>query len=597
MKRLKPYFFSITALAVWLLCASGVQASWFIDERKFHISAHGQTACVDCHDHIQDLTFHPDPHLVDKKRIDFFRPEACLDCHDGVTDDLAEGLHGSKTVADRAKYRLCIRCHKPHFQRRLGENRMGTFKPGIPRHEQCGACHEPREALPAMSEEDEACMGCHRLSDPDDPQGTERISAFCLHCHGAGEEPARVATGRWVRPIHMDQYDSYPHADIGCTVCHPESPQYGHAEQQPGDCLDCHQRHHEKAAHDAHLIVACGACHLKGVTPVRETGTGRVVWKTDRKADRPQNHDMTLSDDQASCRRCHAGGNKVGAVDMVLPPKSILCMPCHAATFSVGDTVTVISLLVFLFGMVMLFSYWLSGSVPGAETGSVPAKLGRMAKNTLAVVFSTRFFPIVKTFFLDVLLQRGLYRRSPGRWFIHGLVFYPFLIRFTWGFVALCASRWAPDWGPAWSMIDKNHPVTGFLFDLTGIMVMLGIVLLFVYGALRDHEQAGELPRQDRKALCLMAGVVLVGFLLEGIRIGMTGRPPGSGYAFVGYAISFPVSYFPFLTAVYGVVWYAHAILTGAFIAYLPFSRLLHIIMAPLSLALNAVSESGHKTG
>jgi nitrate reductase gamma subunit len=30
-----------------------------------------------------------------------------------------------------------------------------------------------------------------------------------------------------------------------------------------------------------------------------------------------------------------------------------------------------------------------------------------------------------------------------------------------------------------------------------------------------------------------------------------------------------------------------HAILTGAFVAYLPFSRMFHMIMAPVSLAIN----------
>jgi nitrate reductase gamma subunit len=38
-------------------------------------------------------------------------------------------------------------------------------------------------------------------------------------------------------------------------------------------------------------------------------------------------------------------------------------------------------------------------------------------------------------------------------------------------------------------------------------------------------------------------------------------------------------------------VWYIHAILTGAFIAYLPFSRLMHIIIAPVVLAINAASD------
>jgi hypothetical protein len=38
-------------------------------------------------------------------------------------------------------------------------------------------------------------------------------------------------------------------------------------------------------------------------------------------------------------------------------------------------------------------------------------------------------------------------------------------------------------------------------------------------------------------------------------------------------------------------VWYLHAVLTGAFIVYLPFSRMLHMVMAPLVLAMNAANK------
>jgi nitrate reductase gamma subunit len=78
------------------------------------------------------------------------------------------------------------------------------------------------------------------------------------------------------------------------------------------------------------------------------------------------------------------------------------------------------------------------------------------------------------------------------------------------------------------------------------------------------------------------------------MRMAMTGSPDGAPYAFVGDAISRLLAGFE-LTGIYGYVWYLHAILTGAFIVYLPFSRMFHMIMAPISLAINATSEI-HKT-
>jgi len=126
---------------------------------------------------------------------------------------------------------------------------------------------------------------------------------------------------------------------------------------------------------------------------------------------------------------------------------------------------------------------------------------------------------------------------------------------------------------------------------VTGIMIILGVILAFIRGGLRQPSQLPGLPRQDRVALSLIAGIIVVGFILEGMRVSMTGHPHGAGYAFLGYRISMLFTETRGLTEAYGYLWYIHAILTGVFVAYLPFSRLLHIIVAPVVLAINAVYE------
>jgi hypothetical protein len=74
------------------------------------------------------------------------------------------------------------------------------------------------------------------------------------------------------------------------------------------------------------------------------------------------------------------------------------------------------------------------------------------------------------------------------------------------------------------------------------------------------------------------------------MRIALTGYPDGAGYAFLGYGIGHLFSLPRGLTEVYGFTWYIHAVLTGVFIAYIPFSRLLHVIIAPIVLPMQAVS-------
>jgi nitrate reductase gamma subunit len=297
---------------------------------------------------------------------------------------------------------------------------------------------------------------------------------------------------------------------------------------------------------------------------------------------------MVLPDDE-HCRLCHVAGNDIGAAAMVLPPKSVLCMPCHTATFSVGDTVTILTFIVFGLGMFGVLAYWFSGSVALSTATGPLQKLFSVMGDTVRHLFSARIFPIARVVFLDVLLQRRLFRLSRRRWLIHSLIFWSFLFRFAWGILGLVGSLWKPQWDAVWTLLDKNAPVTAFLFDLTGLMLMVGIVLAWLREAL-SQGPAG-VPKQDRLALALMGGIVGIGFLLEGMRIAMTGSPPGSEFAFLGYLLSGGFSGASWLTEAYGYAWYAHAILTGVFIAYVPFSRLLHVITAPIVLVMNQAHE------
>jgi nitrate reductase gamma subunit len=577
----------ITAFSISVLC-SQANASWLIDARKFHASVHGQISCQDCHGGVQDEDLHPDPEDIGKGGPACFRSDHCVACHGGVLESLKEGLHGTLEVQDPKAYGSCLECHDPHYQAAIGEE-AGRFDPLKPLHEQCGACHEPRSELPPFSPEDKTCMKCHRSTEPGGSEAAGKMATVCFHCHANQGRPAQQLTARDVPLINPDEYDSSPHAGVSCIICHPQATSTNHGMQNLGPCRQCHLRHDEKVAHDLHALVSCEACHLRQIQPVRDVESKRILWE--RKAEVGQVsriHDMISVYNSAECQRCHRAGNKVGAVAMVLPAKSILCMPCHAATFSVGDTTTLVALGIWVVGMALIVSYVFSGSLAGQYTGGFWARLAKVMLHALRTLFSSKVLLIIKALFLDVLLQRRLYRQSARRWFIHSLIFYPFVFRFVWGLVGLLGSLWKPDWSWIWSMLDKDHPLTAFLFDLTGIMIMFGLVFAFVRGRLNRVGEAPGQPKQDLVALALIAGIVVVGFILEGMRLAMTGYPRGSVYAFLGYAISQLFKNTSGVTVAYGYFWYVHAILTGGFIAYLPFSRLAHIIIAPFVVAVNA---------
>ena len=567
------------SLLLWVSVPS--EASWWINPKKFHASVHGQTPCRDCHDDVQKRALHPDPEQIGKGAGDFFEPDHCLVCHDEVTSGLEQGKHGSQKVQDPEKQKRCLDCHDPHDQAPIKEK--VSFGPSKPRHEQCGACHEEKRELPPLSAEDAACMACHRLILPEEIQAVERIQSTCFHCHAQLGTRAQILTGKKISLVNSEAYGKTPHSKVACVTCHPQATETGHGKNIHGDCRQCHLPYHdEKIAHDLHALVACGSCHLQGIRPERDLRSKHVVWKRAFKpGETSRVHQMVIRDDEASCRECHSAGNQVGAASMVLPAKSLICMPCHAGTFSVGDTTTILALIVFFVGLVMVFSYVLTGA---SSFSTLPGE-------AVGAVFSKKIGAILKTLFLDVLLQRRLYLQSPKRWLIHGLIFFAFAFRFVWGILALVGSLWTPEWTWVWPMLDKNSPVTAFLFDLSGVMIILGLLFAYLRGRKQHSDQIPDLPRQDVLALGLIAAIVVVGFLLEGMRIAMTGFPEGSCYAFLGCAISRLFSNASSLANGYGFIWYLHAVLTGAFIAYLPFSRLLHIIISPLVLLGRAVTQ------
>ncbi len=568
-------------------------ASWMINPARFHASVHGQTSCRDCHENIADKDLHPDPNQVTKSARDFFHADHCLGCHDSVMDDLEGGTHGVLKVRAGENYQDCMRCHEPHYQTQGIESQGTGYDPQKPVWNQCGVCHEARDALPSLSEEDAGCMTCHGSMAAESPEEIERINGFCLHCHGRSGTRAQAITEEFVPLIDEASHESTAHAAVACTTCHREAASYTHDVQQPQDCSQCHLPHHEKTAGSAHMSVSCQSCHLKGVRAVRDDESNCILWERERAADgRSIVHEMVRFDTGTACQRCHFAGNLLGAPSMALPAKSVICMPCHTATFSVGDAITIVSLVIFLLGLVLFFSLYLSGSLPGTGVGNSVGRLFRLLGGAVRCVFSGRIVWIIRSLFWDVLLQRRLYRVSPRRWMIHAPIFYGFVFRFFWGLIALLGSLCKPEWPVVWHLVNKDYPVTGFLYDLTGAMILVGVGLAFARGLINRKGRAPGLPEQDRLALGMIGGIVTIGFILEGMRIALNGYPTGSEYSIFGYGIGLLFSSPRGLVEVYGFVWYIHAALTGAFIAYIPFSRLLHIIMAPVVLAMNACKGS-----
>ena len=131
------------------------------------------------------------------------------------------------------------------------------------------------------------------------------------------------------------------------------------------------------------------------------------------------------------------------------------------------------------------------------------------------------------------------------------------------------------------------------LFGLAAI-VGVGIALVRRYGAKPDRLLKPRLADSYGVLLALFLVILLTGFLIEGLRIAATNDPwgrwsPGgwlSSLPFVGFGESQ-------LATVHRLLWWFHAIVAFAFIAYLPYSISLHMLAAPANILLRSRERSG----
>ena len=387
-------------------------------------------------------------------------------------------------------------------------------------------------------------------------------SVSCLDCHSYIKEI----------PDHPLVEDS----NVSCMGCHDISSAFTPGRRNKVKCLNCHSRHHEKIANDAHINVPCKACHLAGIKPVKEMENNLPVWLYEPMATGGYDPHRFISEKEKICSRCHYYGNNLSVSDNVLPAKSIICMPCHASTFSVGDIPSAAAIIIFLIGILSIVFMWFSA--------------GKSYRKNEGFKI-TRFISIADALIFDILFQRRLLQISKKRWFIHEMIFLPFLFRFLWGIIALVFSLFKPEWNITWVMLDKNNPVTGLIFDITGIIILMGGVLM-VFEKKRDKNIRSfkNLPKSNVLVNLLLGGMIITGFIVEGARIAMTGCPAGSEFSFVGFWISRFFSGYH-LNGLFAYLWYLHAVITAAFIACLPFSRMFHIFTAPLSLLLRGEAK------
>jgi len=304
------------------------------------------------------------------------------------------------------------------------------------------------------------------------------------------------------------------------------------------------------------------------------------------------------------------------------------------------------SLIIFGIGLLYRISSWFRRDIGiyAREKGSF-ARVGAAFQGILGTLFSEKIVILLKVFFLDVLFQRRVLKEDVLRWVMHMLIY--------WGFMLLLLMHALDGLITQRLFSDYASTLNPFMFlrDLFGFMVIVGIAIALVRRFILKVPRL-RTDAMDYYAIVILAVIMLSGIFLEGTKITSHTRyqemveeysdaddeeearalesywvkrfqvvsPTVKGpfdeevlekgaelhelsceachsvpaWAFTGYAAALAEK--PFALALdrarmTTVLWTIHFLACFIGLAYLPFSKMMHIIASPISLLANAVME------
>ena len=303
-----------------------------------------------------------------------------------------------------------------------------------------------------------------------------------------------------------------------------------------------------------------------------------------------------------------------------------------------------IALTIFLLGLGYKFATWFFRNISDEPVGiNFLNRLQAAAGGTIRTLFSSKIVELLKALLLDVLFQLRVYQEDRLRWLAHMLVFYGFmLLLLMHALQSIVTANLFSDYYPT---LNPFY----FLRDLFGVMVLVGVALMVARRYISTPRRLRTNSR-DHIAIALVAGILLSGFVLEGLKITSYGefermvedyaglddedeiaalkalwiREYGlvaahepeeleeadmevgrevhelncadchahAGTAFASYGVAKLISPLAIWLDQAGAVsflWHFHFILCFAALAYLPFSKMFHLVATPISLIINRV--------
>jgi len=233
--------------------------------------------------------------------------------------------------------------------------------------------------------------------------------------------------------------------------------------------------------------------------------------------------------------------------------------------------------VIFMYGFCLRLRVWKKGQ---------PLKKQEPDKSCLKASASrTSVLRRIKYLLVDGLGQRKVWK-DDYQGLLHPVIFWGFIFLFLGTLaVALQAHLGLP-------LLQGNfYLILSLLLDVFGLLAVAGVLLAL--GRRTIFKPACLNTPDDFVILFFLLIILISGFVLESLRIAAT-RDPWAAWSPVGQAGAafFAAWGMEEMIRVYQAFWWGHLVLAFLFIAYLPYSKLLHLFTAPVSLFLRNTSDA-----
>ena len=222
------------------------------------------------------------------------------------------------------------------------------------------------------------------------------------------------------------------------------------------------------------------------------------------------------------------------------------------------DTALYMALAIFGVGLIYKVSGWFRFSVDmqnRSESTPAPSRIQTALRGVFTTLFSQKLFILARVFVSDVLLQMRICKEDIIRWLMHMLIFVGFMfLLFTHALDKIIVT----------SLFDRYY------LDLNPYLIVAGLMVLAGVAIAAYRRFILKVPRLKTAGPDYYALIILAVIIISGLAMELTKLTSYENYQ----------SY-----------WNIHVYACLFGLAYLPFSKMLHVLTTPVSLLANAVMD------